>query len=395
MKNKKTAVVVIPTYNEAANIGEMLKHLATKTFPSIKSWTMFVLVVDGNSPDGTAKVVKKFTQDYSSIKLLVQKEKNGIGGGYLDGFSYAKTILHADVVFEMDGDFQHPPEDIPLYLKKIEDGYDYVCGSRKIKGGSNPKGWGLKRLFFSEAGGFVARTILFFPTKLFFKVTDPTTGFKATRVNPFIDGKLLSPDHLYSKSFGYKLQFLFETLKKGAKYSEVPLRFGLRTAGESKIEPQTAKEIFIIALKLRLNDPVSRKFFKFGIVGFVGFLINSASLEFFRGFTSHFPNPSALAAAYAAEFSIVCNFTLNNFWTFRHEKHRHIIKVFGKLIQFNLTSLGAILIQFIAIGFGTHFFGDTRLIRQIFLVISIVFFIMPYNWTMYNKIIWKKKVVLS
>jgi len=409
MRNKQTAVVVIPTYNESGNIGKMLEYLAKEIFPKIQTWNMYALVSDGASPDGTAKVVEKYTEKYKTIKLLVQKEKNGIGGGYLDGFKYAKEKLKADVVLEMDADFQHPPEDILKYLEKINQGYDYVCGSRKIKGGSNPKGWGAKRLFFSEAGGFVARTIMFFPGKLFFKVTDPTTGFKATRVNPYINDKLLDSKHLYSKSFGYKLQFLFETLSQGAKYAEVPLRFGLRTVGESKIEPQTAKEIFIIAVKMRLSDPTSKKFFKFGIVGFIGFLINSISLELFRSsplssnlasyVNQHhsiplyylFVNPSSWAAALAAEVSIVCNFFINNFWTFRHEKHSSLFKLIGKLGQFNLTSLGAVLIQFIVIGTGTHLLGDDRLTRQIFLIIAIVFFILPYNWTMYNKIIWRKK----
>jgi dolichol-phosphate mannosyltransferase len=131
--------------------------------------------------------------------------------------------LHADYAFEMDGDFQHPPETIPLALKALEDGYEYVIGSRKIPGGSNPKGWGFKRLFFSEVGGLAARLIMFFPFKHFFDVTDPTTGFKVTKVRGILDKLDLNGSHLYSKSFGYKLQLLYETLALGAKYKEVPL----------------------------------------------------------------------------------------------------------------------------------------------------------------------------
>lgn len=406
---QKTAVVVIPTYNEVANIGKMLDHLVKKTFPSIKTWTVQALVVDANSPDGTSTLVAKYAAKYKNIYLLKEVTKDGIGAAYLKGFAYAKSKLNADVVMEMDGDFQHPPEDIIKYLDKIDAGYDYVCGSRKIKGGQNPQGWGFKRLFLSEVGGFTARCILFFPTKNFFKVTDPTTGFKATRVNPYVSEKLLDYKHLYSKSFGYKLQLLFETIKSGAKYAEVPLEFGLRTEGESKIEPQTAKEIFIVALKLRLADSAFRKFIKFGTVGFIGFLINSLSLEFFRSspitqvlatymLRHHeiplyflLQNPSAWAGALAAEVSVISNFLLNNFWTFRHEKHHHPLKLLAKFLQFNLTSIGAIVIQFLVIGSGTHLLGDSRQIRQIFLIISIIFFILPYNWTMYNKIIWRKR----
>ncbi len=388
----------------------MLDHLATITFPKIKNWNLKVLVVDGNSPDGTSNVVKKYAQKYkNTVFLLTETSKDGIGAAYLKGFRFAKEDLEATVVCEFDGDFQHPPEAIAELLEKINKGYDYVCGSRKISGGSNPKGWGLKRLFFSEVGGFVARTIMFFPGKLFFKVTDPTTGLKATRVDPYISENMLDFKHLYSRSFGYKIQLLFETLSAGAKYTEIPLQFGLRTAGESKIEPQTAKEIFKVALKLRANDQHTRRFAKFATVGFLGFLINAFALEFFRHnsiseFMSRYmnqhhsiplyfllTNPNAWAGGLAAEVSICFNFLLNNFWTFKHQKHTNPIFVILKFLQFNFTSLGAVVIQFLVIGLATHLFGDNSLIRQLALIVSIAFFIVPYNWFMYNKFIWKKK----
>lgn len=388
MSSSKIAVVVIPTYNEAENIGKMLDHLTNITFPKIRDWQMHVLVVDGNSPDGTGKVVEKYTKNFKQVHLLTETSKDGIGAAYLKGFRLAKEELKADVVIEFDADFQHPPESISVLLDKIDNGYDYVVGSRKIKGGSNPKGWGFKRLFFSEAGGFVARFIMFFPTKKFFQVTDPTTGLKATRVNPYIDDQVLDIKHLLSRSFGYKLQLLFETIKKRAKYTEIPLEFGLRTQGESKIEPQTAKEIFIVALKLRIKDRETSRFIKFGTVGFIGFIINAMALEFFRH--SSITDSSAVSGALAAEVAIISNYLLNNFWTFRHQKHTNPFRFLGKLIQFNLTSFGAIIIQFLVIGGGTHLFGDTVKIRQLSLVFSIIFLIVPYNWFMYNTFVWKK-----
>ena len=210
----ETAVIVIPTYNEAENIGRMIEYLCTKTFPSLdKKWQMKILVVDGNSPDGTGKVVEKMAKKYKDVYLYTETSKDGIGAAYLKGFKYAMDKLKADYVFEFDGDFQHPPETIPLMLQAMDEGYDYVIGSRKIKGGSNPKGWGFKRVFFSEVGGFTARFLMFFPFKNFFKVTDPTTGLKVTRVKGFIDKMDMDYSrHLITKSFGYKLQLLYETL---------------------------------------------------------------------------------------------------------------------------------------------------------------------------------------
>lgn len=418
MKTPQTAVIVIPTYNEADNIGRMIEYLHTKTFPDIKAkkggltsdWSLKILVVDGNSPDGTGSVVQKMAKKYPDVYLLTETSKDGIGAAYLKGFKYAMDKLSADYVFEFDGDFQHPPETIPPMLLAMEEGYDYVIGSRKIKGGSNPKGWGLKRVFFSEFGGFVARFIMFFPFKYFFKVTDPTTGLKVTRVKGFVDKMDMDYSrHLMSRSFGYKLQLLFETLKMGAKFKEVPLNFHVRNAGESKIEPKTARDIFRVAILLRWRDDVTKKFLKFGTVGLIGFGVNSVFMEFFRlisisSFLANFfhnlsgvpilkvfSTSSGWAAALGAEMAIISNFLLNNFWTFSKEKFSSVFKLIGKFFQFNLTSIGAVFIQFFVIGLATIIFGDTLTVRQLALIFAIGFLIIPYNWTMYNLVIWRKK----
>src|SRR3989338_5778059 len=142
---KPVAVVIIPTYNEAATIGEMIDYLFTKTFPGIKDWDMKLLIVDDTSPDGTYKVVRAKQKQYKNLFLSLSKDKAGIGGAYVRGFKYSMKELSADVIIEFDGDFQHPPETIPVMLAEIDTGADYVLGSRKIKGGSNPQGWGFKR----------------------------------------------------------------------------------------------------------------------------------------------------------------------------------------------------------------------------------------------------------
>lgn len=396
MKSKKiskpVAVIVIPTYNEADNIGKMIEYLNTKTFIDIKNkknalvedWQMKILVVDGNSPDGTGKVVENQAKKYSNTFLYTETSKDGIGAAYLKGFKYSMEKLKADFVFEFDGDFQHPPETIPVMLKAMEDGYDYVIGSRKIKGGSNPKGWGLKRVFFSEVGGLTARFMMFFPFKNFFKVTDPTTGLKVTRVMGFIDKMSMDYSRLLTKSFGYKLQLLFETLKMGAKFKEVPLQFHVRNAGESKIEASTAKDIFRVAFLLRWYDDFTQKFLKFGTVGFVGYLVNAFFLNFF---SKTWPI-EWLAWLLSTEFAIISNFTLNNLWTFKSQKisGQNLIK---KFFQFNLSSVGALLIQTIAGSIGVAVFGPNS--RQILLPFIIVFLVLPYNWFMYNTFIWKNK----
>lgn len=345
---------------------------------------MQILVVDGNSPDGTGKIVTEKSKKYPNTHLFLETSKDGLGAAYLKGFKYAMEELKADVVFEFDGDFQHPPEMISPMLQEIDNGYDYVIGSRKVAGGSNPEGWSFKRVFFSEAGGLTARLILFFPFKNFFKVTDPTTGLKATRVKGYLDHLNLNFNHLHTKGFAYKMQLLFETINLGAKFKEVPLKFQIRTEGESKIEGNAIIDGIRVCLLTRWHDEFTQKFLKFGTVGFIGYLFNATGLAIF----SRLWTMEWLSWFLSTEIAIISNFTLNNIWTFKSQKISGLGQLIGKFLQFNLSSAGALLIQTIAGSIGVTVFG---LPRQLLLPFVIVLLVLPYNWLMYNKFIWKKK----
>ena len=387
------AVVVIPTYNEAGSIGKMIEYLFTRTFPNIKNWQIKILVVDDTSPDKTYEIVQKLEKIYPDLNLIINPNKQGIGAAYLIGFKYAMEKLQADAVFEMDGDFQHPPELIPVMLSKLDAGYDYVIGSRKIPGGSNPKGWGFKRVFLSEVGSLVARIILFFPFKNFFKVTDPTTGFKVTRVKGYVDHLNLDPAHLYTKSFGYKFQLLFETLLLGAKFDEVPLVFNVRTSGESKIENQATVEMLMTTFKIRWHDPFIQKFLKFGIVGGFGFIVNVVGAKIFKSLlitpTSNISLLNGICNALGSEIAIISNFIWNNLWTFAKEKITSPGALISKFITFNLSSvITGIAIPSVVIAILTSFFGDHLFLFQIIAIFGLT---IPLNWFVYNKFIWKKK----
>lgn len=246
----KTAVVVIPTYNEADSICPLVEALLATAKSSAPQWSVRVLVVDGDSPDGTAQAVRVAMQRHAGLSLLVERQKAGIGAAYLLGFESAMRQHAADVVVEFDGDFQHPPETLPLMLEAIDEGFDYVLGSRAIPGGSYPVGWSLYRHLMSRGGGFVARLLLFFPWRAFFRITDPTTGLKATRVHGVLDR--IDFARIRSKGFGYKLELLYHLVKQGARVKEIPLKFQPRRAGESKITNQTPGEILRTVLWLRL-----------------------------------------------------------------------------------------------------------------------------------------------
>jgi dolichol-phosphate mannosyltransferase len=390
--SQETAVVVIPTYNEKETIGEMIDVLCEKVFPSIADWDCHLLVVDDTSPDGTYKIVEEKQKKFKKLHLLLNKTKAGIGMAYVKGFRHAMNELKADVVLEFDGDFQHPVECIPVMLKEIDQGADYVLGSRKIPGGSNPKGWGLKRVFFSVFGGLTARFLLFFPFKPFFQITDPTTGLKASRVKGFVDH--LQMDHLITYQFAYKLELLFQMVKLKAKIKEIPLKFSLRDRGESKITTNTAKESLRTAFLLRWRDDFTQKFIKFGTVGFIGFLINFSGFRLLKITLKDLPLDVSLinwvANAIAAEVAIISNFIWNNLWTFAKEKITNINQLISKFITFNLSSVvTGILIPSTFVSICTYLIGDQW--SSIYLIIGIFGITVPLNWIIYNKIIWKKK----
>jgi dolichol-phosphate mannosyltransferase len=402
----KHAVVIIPTYNESGSIAATLRGLLKHAF-DVPSWRCSFLVVDGNSPDGTGGIVRAMKAQHPELHLIVEEKKEGIGAAYFKGFRHAVEVLHADVLVEFDGDSQHPPESISPMLRAIDSGSDLVLGSRRLSGGGYPERWDPLRLFLSRAGGFLARLILFFPHPEFRIITDPTTGLKATRVEgPF---RMLDFAAFRNRGFGYKVEMLFRLTELGARISEVPLQFGTRKAGESKMTQQTPVEILGSALRLRLSEERTKRFVRFCIVGVSGFVVNALLLELFvrmgfvealagkLAFLSSHPllafasETAAWAAAISIEGSIINNFLWNNFWTFHRRRARKIMETVKKFLAFNLLSVGGIIIQFCTLGIAARVLGNTTEVRQTALVLTILFLVLPYNWFAYNKLVWRKR----
>ncbi len=402
----KHAVVIIPTYNESGSINATIQGVLACAL-SATGWECSLLVVDGNSPDGTAEIVRSAMALHPQIQLVVEEKKEGIGAAYFKGFRHAIDDMHADVLIEFDGDSQHPPESIPDLLRKIEAGSDLVLGSRRRPGGGYPERWDLLRLFFSRAGGFMARLILFFPSRAFWTVTDPTTGLKATRVEgPF--GRL-DLGSIRSRGFGYKIEMLFRLANLGARISEVPLQFRARDSGESKMTQQTPLEILGTALRLRLSEERTKRFIRFCVVGVSGFVVNAVLLELFvragfvaglagrfaflssRHWLAFASETAAWAAALSVEGSIINNFLWNNFWTFQKRRAAEVLQTVKKFLAFNLLSVGGIVIQFCTVGIAARLFGNTTEVRQITLILTIIFLVLPYNWLAYNKLVWRRK----
>ena len=368
-------VIVIPTYNERDNTQRMIDALAVE-FAKIRNHSLSVLYVDGNSPDGTGELVKNNQKKHKWLHLLVETKKEGLGRAYAKGFKYAMEKLGADFVMEFDGDFQHRPDQIKDLVAEIDNGYEYVIGSRYIPGGSIPEQWGFKRKFLSVVGNLVARFGLLMP-----QIHDLTTGFKLAKVKGVLDQVDL--DHLYSRSFAYKLHILAAIVSSGAKVKEVPIQFMARTVGDSKLIKNEMLESLKVIFLFQIHNPKILKFLKFATVGFVGFLVNFALLRVFRriGFAE------VLAWALSTEAAIASNFTFNNIWTFSEKKISGLGKLVVKFFQFNLSSVGALIIQSIFGPLGVALVGAQYDYLVLFVV--VVFLVLPYNYFMYNVFIWK------
>lgn len=232
--------IVLPTYNEAENIEEFLTAVY-QVIPEIGDFNINTLIVDDKSPDGTAEIVKRLQNLNKSIHLL-ENNTRGLGNAYKAGFKYAIDNLNPDVLIEMDSDFSHNPQKLKEILPPIKNGYDFIIGSRYIKGGSIPKNWALIRKLNSKYGNIFARFIAGL-----MQVKDCTSGFRAIKVD-FI--KQIDLEHLNVNGYAFQMNILFECVKLGAKTYEIPIDFIDRVKGKSKLSIKDVVEFMINSFDL-------------------------------------------------------------------------------------------------------------------------------------------------
>ncbi|MBX2962381.1 MAG: polyprenol monophosphomannose synthase [Cyclobacteriaceae bacterium] len=236
------AIVIIPTYNERENIGLMINAVFSLERP------IDILVVDDNSPDGTAKIVEdlqqKFNQLAHRLHLLKRQGKNGLGTAYLAGFDYALQKGYA-FILEMDADFSHDPKDLPRLIETCEtENYDMVIGSRYITG-VNVVNWPMGRVLLSWFASRYVRLITSLP------VQDTTAGFicyrrKVLETIPLKEIKFVG--------YAFQIELKFKAWKYGFKMKEVPIIFTERVRGQSKLSPGIFKEAFFGVLQLKIQS---------------------------------------------------------------------------------------------------------------------------------------------
>ncbi len=226
-------LVVIPTYNERDNIAPLIRDILVQTS------TIHILVVDDNSPDGTADVVKGLQKHHSQVHLLSRPGKSGLGRAYVAGFQWGLERGY-DVLVEMDADFSHRPVDLMKLISTIQD-VDVAVGSRWVPGGGTVN-WGLGRKIISRGGSFYSRLILGYP------LSDWTGGFTAWRA-PVL--KALPIEKVQSEGYSFQIELKFKALKLGFQVREVPILFEDRRVGQSKMSSRIVFEALYRVWKIR------------------------------------------------------------------------------------------------------------------------------------------------
>lgn len=229
---------MIPTFNEAANIDLMIEAV-TGTLPSAS-----VLVVDDGSPDGTADRAESAGAGLPQrVDVLRRTGKTGLGTAYVDGFRWGIERGH-DVLVQMDADFQHDPAALPHLLAAVEDGADMAIGSRYVAGGSVPSTWSWHRKALSRLGNRYARTML----KL--SVRDVTAGFRAHRRSLL---ERLDLDTIRADGYGFQIELTHRAERAAARVVEVPIQFGQRTRGTSKMSLRIVVEALWLVTRQALH----------------------------------------------------------------------------------------------------------------------------------------------
>jgi dolichol-phosphate mannosyltransferase len=231
--------VVVPTYNERENIGALIKRI-------LELQRFRILVVDDNSPDGTAAIVAEIARSEPRVGLLSRPGKLGLGTAYIAGFRRA-LAEGASYIYEMDADFSHDPRYLPDLLEATETRYDLTLGSRYVPGGGTTD-WGAIRKFISRGGNIYARAILGLP------VMDATGGFRCYRRRVL---ETLDLGMIHSNGYSFQIEMVYRAMQAGFSIGETPIIFPDRRIGRSKMSRRIVLEALMTVWRLRLGRPIA------------------------------------------------------------------------------------------------------------------------------------------
>ena len=239
---RAAALIIIPTYNESDNIRRLLEELTCR-YAGIAD----ILVIDDNSPDGTADCVRALQNTKGSLALLVRDAKLGLGTAYITGFTYA--LQHGyQYVIEMDADYSHDPATV-VDLLAASSSADLVIGSRYVNNTVNVVNWPLSRLILSKMASLYTRLITGLP------IADPTSGFKCFRAEVL---RSIAFEHVQSQGYSFQIEMNVRAWKKGFVLKEIPIVFVDRTVGKSKMSRNNIREAIWMVWWLKVQALLGR-----------------------------------------------------------------------------------------------------------------------------------------
>jgi dolichol-phosphate mannosyltransferase len=234
-------LVVVPTFNERENLPLLAQRLLRLSVP------VDLLVVDDNSPDGTGRIADDLAAQYPSTHVLHGEQKRGLGRAYIAGFRWA--LEHGyEFVFEMDGDFSHNPDDIPMLVQAARHA-DLVLGSRYLNG-IRIVNWPLRRLMLSKAAATYVRLITGMP------IADPTGGFKCFTRRAL---QALNLDDINSDGYSFQIEITHRLWRQGMRIVEVPIVFTERLHGHSKMSGNIISEALMMVWRLLFQNKLRRR----------------------------------------------------------------------------------------------------------------------------------------
>ncbi len=235
-------IVIIPTYKEKENIEAIIRAISSIEIP------FDILIIDDNSPDGTAGIVKTLQPSFPNLHLIERPGKLGLGTAYITGFKWALSNGY-DFIYEMDADFSHDPRDLArLYSACKENGADMAIGSRYISG-VNVVNWPLSRVLMSYVASIYVRLI----TGM--RIMDTTAGFKCYKREVLEN---IKPDHIRSVGYGFQIEMKFTAWKLGYNIVEIPIIFTDRKLGASKMTGGIFNEALWGVLRMKLRSVFSK-----------------------------------------------------------------------------------------------------------------------------------------
>ncbi|MGK7942809.1 MAG: glycosyltransferase [Crocosphaera sp.] len=337
--------LILPTYNEADNIQDIVKILSQLLDQSIPG-EYELIVVDDNSPDHTWKLALELTSDYPQLRVMRRIEEKGLSTAVIRGWQVAR----GDILGVIDADLQHPPEVLQQLLGEMEKGADLAVASRHVEGGGVSE-WSIIRRFLSRGAQMLGLMIL---PEVIGRLSDPMSGYFMVRRTAIV-GKPLSP-------VGYKILIEVTARGKIRWLAEAGYVFRERQAGESKVTWKQYIEYLQHLVRLRLS--LSARFIQFCLVGFSGLFVDLMVFSLLRkGLELGLTRSTMLSA----EVAIINNFLWNDLWTFRDISSRQPGKRqrLKRFIKFNFVCLAGVILQTLLVNVFVNIFQGLQLNQTI------------------------------